>query len=223
MATTTSNHGLTKPAGTDNVDIGVINANMDKIDNMPVLYRQSSEPSNKVSGKTLWYDTTNELLKLWNGTAWEELGGGGGMEKLEDDTTPKLGGDLNANSKEIIKAYVKDYHEPFVMIEHTEEGTETLDFSTANIYYINVQEDMTIAFDGLSEVVGTAQSMTIILVGSSGHTITWPVALRWAFNTEPEMIGSYTVVNVLNLYLANISEIRADLMLGFASATNFPV
>ena len=32
MATTTTNLGLTKPAGTDAVDIAVINANMDKID-----------------------------------------------------------------------------------------------------------------------------------------------------------------------------------------------
>ena len=32
MATTTTNLGLTKPAGTDEVDIAVINANMDTID-----------------------------------------------------------------------------------------------------------------------------------------------------------------------------------------------
>ena len=32
MATTTTNLGLTKPATSDNVDITVINANMDKID-----------------------------------------------------------------------------------------------------------------------------------------------------------------------------------------------
>lgn len=40
MATTTTNLGLTKPAMSDNVDITVINANMDKIDamisNMPI-------------------------------------------------------------------------------------------------------------------------------------------------------------------------------------------
>lgn len=73
MATTTTNHGLTKPAGTDNVDISVINGNFDKIDEMPVLYRDSSEPSNKVSGKTLWYDTANSVLKLWSGSVWEAI------------------------------------------------------------------------------------------------------------------------------------------------------
>lgn len=73
MATTTTNHGLTKPAGTDNVDISVINGNMDKIDQMPVLYRAASEPTNKVSGKTLWYDTANLMLKLWNGSSWDTV------------------------------------------------------------------------------------------------------------------------------------------------------
>jgi len=76
MPTTTTNHGLTKPAGTDNVDISVLNTNFDKIDAMPVLYSQSAEPTNKVSGKTLWYDTANSILRLWNGSSWESLGGG---------------------------------------------------------------------------------------------------------------------------------------------------
>ena len=34
MATTTPNHGFVKPATTDNVNIGVLNSNMDKLDNL---------------------------------------------------------------------------------------------------------------------------------------------------------------------------------------------
>lgn len=34
MATTTPNHGFTKPAATDNVNIAVLNSNMDKLDNL---------------------------------------------------------------------------------------------------------------------------------------------------------------------------------------------
>ena len=34
MATTTPNHGFIKPATTDNVNIGVLNSNMDKLDNL---------------------------------------------------------------------------------------------------------------------------------------------------------------------------------------------
>lgn len=34
MATTTPNHGFTKPAATDNVSIAVLNSNMDKLDGL---------------------------------------------------------------------------------------------------------------------------------------------------------------------------------------------
>lgn len=74
--TTTTNHAMKKPEGTDNVNVADLNYNFDIIDNMPVIYRQSTEPTNKISGKTLWYDTTNEVLKLWNGSTWDEMGGG---------------------------------------------------------------------------------------------------------------------------------------------------
>lgn len=40
MATTTTNLGLTKPAGTEAPDISVINTNMDKIDTASGLYQK---------------------------------------------------------------------------------------------------------------------------------------------------------------------------------------
>ena len=96
MATTTTNHGLTKPAGTDNVDISVLNTNFDKIDAMSVLYSQSTEPTNKVAGKTLWQDTTNGLLKLWNGSSWDTIAVNSAIKEVSDDTSPSLGGNLDA-------------------------------------------------------------------------------------------------------------------------------
>ncbi|NLI08879.1 MAG: hypothetical protein GX457_17610, partial [Thermotogaceae bacterium] len=93
---TTSNHGLRKPEYTDNADIADINYNTDKIDNMPVLYSQSSEPTNKVSGKTLWQDTSNGLLKLWNGSTWDTIAVAAPMTEVSDDTSPSLGGNLDA-------------------------------------------------------------------------------------------------------------------------------
>jgi|GEM_PF-1311365 len=81
---TTSNHGLRKPEYSDIADIADINYNTDKIDNMPVLYSQSSEPSNKVSGKTLWHDIDDDTFKLWNGSEWKSLGGGASDYMLTD-------------------------------------------------------------------------------------------------------------------------------------------
>ncbi len=72
---TTTNHGFKKPEYSDTADIADLNFNFEKIDQMPVLYRQSTEPTNKIAGKTLWYDTSAGSLKLWNGSAWEAVGG----------------------------------------------------------------------------------------------------------------------------------------------------
>ena len=72
---TTSNHGFKKPEYSDTADIADLNFNFDKIDQMPVLYRQSTEPTNKIAGKTLWYDTSSLILKIWNGSSWDSVGG----------------------------------------------------------------------------------------------------------------------------------------------------
>ncbi len=61
---TTSNHGFKKPEYSDTADIADLNFNFDKIDQMPVFYEQSTEPTNKVANKTIWYDTANSLMKL---------------------------------------------------------------------------------------------------------------------------------------------------------------
>jgi len=95
MSTTTTNHGLTKPAYTDAADIADLNANFDAIDDMPVLYRDSSEPSNKVSGKTLWQDTTNGLLKLWNGASWDIVAASSDHEHSYADIADMALGDMH--------------------------------------------------------------------------------------------------------------------------------
>jgi len=41
--------------------------------NTPWIYRASSAPTAQTAD--MWYDTTNSLLKMWNGSAWESVGG----------------------------------------------------------------------------------------------------------------------------------------------------
>ena len=54
-----SNHGFKKPEYSDAADIADLNFNFDKIDQMPVLYRQFTEPTNKIAGKL--YGTTLQV------------------------------------------------------------------------------------------------------------------------------------------------------------------
>ena len=186
MATTTTNHGLTKPAGTDNVDISVLNTNFDKIDAMSVLYSQSTEPTNKVAGKTLWQDTTNGLLKLWNGSSWDTIAVNGAMKEVSDDTSPSLGGNLDAADYIIGRPVIKDYAET-VYAHGTTGGAKTIDLTNGNIQTITLNAATTFTFSN-PPASGKAGSLTLIInQGTTAYAVTWPSSVDWSGGSAPDL------------------------------------
>jgi len=186
MSTTTTNHGLTKPAGTDNVDISVLNTNFDKIDAMSVLYSQSTEPTNKVAGKTLWQDTTNGLLKLWNGSSWDTIAVNGAMKEVSDDTSPSLGGNLDAADYIIGRPVIKDYAET-VYAHGTTGGAKTIDLTNGNIHTITLNAATTFAFSN-PPATGKAGSLTLIInQGTTAYAVTWPSSVDWSGGSAPDL------------------------------------
>ncbi len=186
MATTTTNHGLTKPAGTDNVDISVLNTNFDKIDAMPVLYSQSAEPTNKVSGKTLWQDTTNGLLKLWNGSSWNTIAVNSAIKEVSDDTSPSLGGNLDAADYIVGKPVIKDYAEA-VKAHGTTGGSITCNLEDGNIHTITLNAATTFTFSN-PPASGKAGSLTLIInQGTTAYAVTWPSSVDWSGGSAPNL------------------------------------
>tara|TARA_Y100001970_G_scaffold39438_2_gene48600 strand:- start:244 stop:762 length:519 start_codon:yes stop_codon:yes gene_type:complete len=49
-----------------------LDASADRL-NLPTIFRGSSAPT--ASTADIWYDTTNNSLKMWNGSAFESVGG----------------------------------------------------------------------------------------------------------------------------------------------------
>ena len=186
MATTTTNHGLTKPAGTDNVDISVLNTNFDKIDAMPVFYSQSAEPTNKVAGKTLWQDTTNGLLKLWNGSSWNTIAVNSAIKEVSDDTSPKLGGNLDAADYIVGKPVIKDYAET-VKAHGTTGGSITCNLENGNIQTITLNAATTFTFSN-PPASGKAGSLTLIInQGTTAYSVTWPSSVDWSGGSAPDL------------------------------------
>jgi len=191
MATTTTNHGLTKPAGTDNVDISVLNTNFDKIDAMSVLYSQSTEPTNKVAGKTLWQDTTNGLLKLWNGSSWDTIAVNSAIKEVSDDTSPSLGGNLDAADYIIGRPVIKDYAET-VKAHGTTGGAKTIDLTNGNIQTITLNAATTFTFSN-PPASGKAGSLTLIITqASTAVSVTWPASVDWVYGSAPDLSGDST-------------------------------
>ncbi len=183
---TTSNHGLRKPEYTDNADIADINYNTDKIDNMPVLYSQSTEPTNKVSGKTLWQDTTNGLLKLWNGSSWNTIAVNSAIKEVSDDTSPSLGGNLDAADYIVGKPVIKDYAEA-VKAHGTTGGSITCNLEDGNIHTITLNAATTFAFSN-PPASGKAGSLTLIInQGTTAYAVTWPSSVDWSGGSAPDL------------------------------------
>ena len=49
----------------------------------------------------LWYDTANNTLKNYNGSAWLGITSNSGIQNLVDDLTPELYSHLDCNNKNL--------------------------------------------------------------------------------------------------------------------------
>ncbi len=62
----------------------------------------ASAPSSGLNEGDLWFDETNNVLKVYNGSAWTAVTSAtAGIMNVVDDTTPELGGDLSLNGNSI--------------------------------------------------------------------------------------------------------------------------
>ena len=61
-------------------------------------YKISASAPSSPSNGDLWFDTTNNVLKNYNGNAWLGITSNSGIADLVDDTTPQLGGALDGQN-----------------------------------------------------------------------------------------------------------------------------
>ncbi len=63
-------------------------------------YKIASSAPGSASEGDLWYDSTNNLLKYYTGSAWTGISDAG-INNILEDTTPELGGHLDCNDKNL--------------------------------------------------------------------------------------------------------------------------
>ena len=85
MATTTTKLGLTKPDFVDVVDITELNTNADEIDAAVgmAIVTSSTRPSSPWTGQII-FETDTLVPYVWDGSAWQVSGGGGGGVTVSD-------------------------------------------------------------------------------------------------------------------------------------------
>ena len=76
-------------------------SNLASINNFGEVYRiASSAPTSSLNEGDLWYDSTGNVLKYYNGTTWT-VTAAAGLSNIVEDTTPELGGHLDCNDKNL--------------------------------------------------------------------------------------------------------------------------
>jgi len=96
-------------------------------------------------------------------------------------------------------------------------GTVNIDLTLGNIAMAYVDDaPITFTFSGYDETVGNSNSFTLILVGGSTQTITWPGFTLWTDGEEPTLSATN---DVLTFITTSGSLGQNAIWLGFHSAT----
>ena len=81
-------------------NVNTVASNLSGVNSFGERYRVgTSDPSSSLDEGDLFYNSSSNALKYYNGNAWASITAG--ISDVVDDTTPQLGGNLDTNEKEI--------------------------------------------------------------------------------------------------------------------------
>ena len=98
IQTTATNINNVNTTATSISNVNTVGASIADVNRYANEYKISaSAPSNPSNGD-LWFDTSNNVLKNYNGNAWLGITSNSGIADVVDDTSPQLGGALDAQN-----------------------------------------------------------------------------------------------------------------------------
>lgn len=142
-------------------DANFTNLNTDKLENITsesIGDLSDVDISSNTNGNVLTYNSSTTSLELQAPAA-------GGISDVVDDTTPQLGGDLDAQGNKIQNSVLEDYAETIYSLGSTDSPTITV--SNGNVQTVTITSGL--ALPAFSDAA-TGQTVTLIVSGSGSAT-----------------------------------------------------
>jgi hypothetical protein len=96
-----ANSNITTVAGSIS-NVNTVATNLSGVNDFADRYRVvTSDPSSNNDSGDLIYNTTSNSLKVYTGSTFATINTSGGLSNISEDTTPQLGGNLDADSNNI--------------------------------------------------------------------------------------------------------------------------
>jgi hypothetical protein len=95
-----NNANITTVAGSI-TNVNTVATNISDVNNFADTYfiSASAPTGGNVGAGDLWYDSSANTLKFFDGTTWNAISAG--IASIADDTTPELGGALDCNNNNL--------------------------------------------------------------------------------------------------------------------------
>ena len=79
-------------------NVNTLAGSINNVNTFVNVYSISANAPGSPSNGDLWYDSTNDVLKNYNGSAWLGITSNSGIASLADDSSPQLGGALDGQN-----------------------------------------------------------------------------------------------------------------------------
>ena len=79
-------------------NVNTVGASIADVNRYANEYKISASAPGSPSAGDLWFDTTTNTLKNYNGSAWLAITSSSGIQNVVDDSTPQLGGTLDGQN-----------------------------------------------------------------------------------------------------------------------------
>jgi len=134
------------------------------------------------------FDSSDYATDTQGGTADSAL------QDIVDDTTPELGGELDAGAHSI----------GFTLQTATGDGTTTIDWKLGNKFKFTFgAQNETFTFTAPSNPCSV--SLIMVQDGTGSRTATWPATVKWAGGTAPTLTTDASSVDIISFYFDGTS------------------